>query len=425
MSSRPAGAKRRTLVVAAALAAAASVLFTSGPATAAPAAALPAPDYAGLRQALRDVVAAGSPGAFAQVSDRGGAGGTVVTGTGDITTQAPVDPHGQFRVGSITKNFVAVLVLQLVARHQVGLDAPAAGYLAAGVLPADSPITVRQLLDHTSGLYDYSNDLPGILVGDTVTGYQQFRYATYDPADLVADALTHGSQFTPGSQYQYSNTNFVALGLLVEYVTGKPFAQVLDQRILRPAGLTGTRFVVPRTDIPGPHATGYLTEDDRSKPLSDATEQTASWIWTAGAAISTTADLNTYWRALTAGELLPAAQLAQMETTRPADSTGTSFYGLGIRAYTLSCGTQVYGHDGIVQGYQTYSYTTKDGSRQVTVSANASNNGDVFAAERTALDPVFCGSAAKAPAARAASGTSAAHTEEEETAGAATRPLRR
>ncbi len=394
----------------------------SASATAADAGA-PAPDLAGLRQALDSVVTAGSPGAFALVSDRAGHGGEVAVGTGDLATRTPVNPLGQFRVGSVTKNFTAVLTLQLVARHQVELDAPAADYLPDGTLPAGSPITVRQLLDHTSGLYDYSNDLPGILVGDTVTGYQQWRYNVYAPADLVADALSHGSQFTPGSRYEYSNTNFVVLGMLVEQVTEKPYAQVLSDRILRPLGMTHTRFVVPDTAIGGPHAIGYLTQDDRTQPLFDATEQTASWIWSAGAAISSTADLNAYWRALTGGVLLPAAQLAEMETVSPADSSGTSFYGLGIRAYVLSCGVEVYGHDGIIEGYQTYSYTTKDGSRQVTVSANASNNPDVFAAERTALEPVFCGGQASTAAARQAAAT-ARRVAREETAGAAAGSVR-
>ncbi|MEE4546852.1 serine hydrolase domain-containing protein [Streptomyces sp. V4-01] len=424
MSPRPPAPKRRALIAgAAALTAVASALLTAGSAAAAPATAAPAPDLAGLRQALNGVVAAGSPGAFALVSDRAGHGGEAAVGTGDLSTQAPVDPRGQFRVGSITKNFTAVLTLQLVARHQVGLDSPAAAYLPAGTLPAGSPITVRQLLDHTSGLYDYSNDLPGILVGDTVTGYQQWRYNTYAPADLVAGSLTHGAQFPAGSQYAYSNTNFVVLGMIVEQVTGKPFAQVLNDRILQPLGMTHTRFVVPRTGIGGPHAVGYLTQDDRSLPLFDATEQTASWIWTAGAAISSTADLNAYWRALTGGALLPPAQLAQMETVIPADASGTSFYGLGLREYVLSCGVQVFGHDGIVQGYQTYSYTTKDGSRQLTVSADASNNSSVFAAERTALDPVFCGAAPSPAAARRAADT-ARRVAREETVGVAPQPVR-
>lgn len=233
-------------------------------------------------------------------------------------------------------------------------------------------------------------------MGDTVTGYQQFRYNTYNPADQVPGSLTHGLQFTPGSEYQYSNTNFVVLGMIIEHMTGEPYAQVLNQQILQPLGMTQTQYIVPDTGIGGPHAIGYLIQDDRSKPLFDATKQTASWIGTAGATISSASNLNTYWRALAGGVLLPEDQLAEMETMQPVDDT--SAYGLGMRQYTLSCGTQVYGHDGIVQGYQTYSYTTRDGSRQVTISANASNNSNVFVAERSALDPVFCGNVSSSSA---------------------------
>ncbi|WP_269858376.1 serine hydrolase domain-containing protein [Streptomyces sp. RPT161] len=370
-----------------------SMLAAAMPASAAPnraAAAAqqtsPAPDMAALKQALQGVVTAGAPGVFARVNDTSGHSGTVSVGTGDIATHSPVNPSGDFRVGSVTKTFTSVLVLQLVAQHKVGLDTAATHYLPHGVLPADSTITVRQLLNHTSGLYDYTNDL---LTGDTVTGYQKFRYKTYQPQALVADALKHGQQFKPGSQYSYSNTNFVVLGMLVEHITGKPYAQVLTQRILAPLKLTHTEFVVPRTTIDGPHAIGYLTQDDRTKPLFDATNQTASWLWSAGALISSTSDLNRFLQALTTGHLLPRAQLAEMETMEAV--TPTSQYGLGLRQYDLSCGTKVIGHDGIIEGYQTYTYTTKDGSRQVTISANASNNSDVFAAERRALDPVFCG----------------------------------
>ncbi len=370
-----------------------SMLATAAPASAAPQRpaakaqqSSPAPDMAALKQALQGVVTAGAPGVFARVADTSGHSGTVSVGTGDIATGSPVNPNGDFRVGSVTKTFTSVLVLQLVAQHKVNLDTAATRYLPHGVLPANSVITVRQLLNHTSGLYDYTNDL---LTGDTVTGYQKFRYQTYKPQALVADALKHGQQFKPGSQYSYSNTNFVVLGMLVEHITGKPYAQVLKERILAPLKLTHTEFVVPRTTIDWPHAIGYLTQDDRSKPLFDATNQTASWLWSAGALISSTSDLNRFLQALTTGHLLPRAQLAQMETMETV--TATSQYGLGLRQYDLSCGTKVIGHDGIIEGYQTYTYSTKDGSRQVTISANASNNADVFAAERRALDPVFCG----------------------------------
>ncbi|GAA1905760.1 serine hydrolase domain-containing protein [Streptantibioticus ferralitis] len=352
----------------------------------------PAPNLGALKQALEGVVTAGAPGVFARVEDNSGrSASTVSVGTGNIATHAPVNPNGVFRVGSITKTFSAVLVLQLVAQHKVSLDTAAIHYLPSGVLPANSTITVRQLLNHTSGLYDYTNDL---LTGDTVTGYQKFRYQTFRPQALVADALKHGQQFPPGARYSYSNTNFVVLGMLIEHITGKPYAQVLNQRIIAPLGMTHTRFVVPHTTIDSPHAIGYLTNDDRSKPLFDATNQTASWIWTAGAAISSTSDLNRFLRALATGHLLPPAQLAEMETMESVSPT--SHYGLGLRQYDLSCGTSVIGHDGIIEGYQTYTYTTKDGTRQVTISANASNNSDIFSAERKALEPVFCGKAAPA-----------------------------
>ena len=396
----------------------ASVLATGAPADAAvvkkPAAPAPtpAPNLTALRTALQGVVNSGAPGVFAQVQDGFGKKSyTVSVGSGDIATKAAVNPNGEFRVGSITKDFTAVLVLQLVAQKKVNLDTVASRYLPAGLLPKGSPITVRELLNHTSGLYDYTNDL---LVGDTVTGYEGFRYKTYQPTALVADAVGHGQQFTPGSEYSYSNTNFVVLGLLVEHVTGLPYATVLKQRILTPLHLNHTYFVVPQVSIPGTHSIGYLTQDDATKPLFDATNQTASWLWTAGALISSTSDLDTYLRALTTGQLLPAAELAQMENTEFVNST--TRYGLGLREYELPCGVDVYGHDGIIEGYQTYAYSTKNGSRQVTISANASNNMNIYAAELLALTPVFCGTPAT-PAAKKVAVANAVKVAKEENAG--------
>ena len=420
MLRRGTGFARRILVGAVTAGTLASGVATGAPAaasTARPAVAqtrpavakTPAPNLAALRTALESVVRAGAPGVFAQVQDDYGARSyTVATGTGDIARRTPVNPGGEFRVGSITKTFTAVLVLQLVAQKRVGLDAPAADYLPAGLLPKHSPITVRELLDHTSGLYDYTDDL---LTGDTVTGYQRFRYRTFTPQSLVADSVRHGRQFRPGSRYSYSNTNFVVLGLLVEHVTGLPYTTVLQQRIIEPLHLTHTFFVVPRTTVPGAHSIGYLTRDQPGRPLFDATDQTASWLWTAGALISSTSDLNAYLRALTTGHLLPAAQLAQMERTEFVNAT--TRYGLGLREYRLPCGVDVYGHDGIIEGYQTYSYTTGNGSRQVTVSANASNNMKVYAAELLTLTPVFCGTATTPAAAGLALADAAGVAQEE------------
>ena len=413
MIRRGTGTARRILVGVVTAATLASVVATGAPAGAATArpAAGPGANLAALRTALEAVVRAGAPGVFAQVQDGYGARSyTVAAGTGDTATRTAVNPGGEFRVGSITKTFTALLVLQLVAQKRVDLDAAATRYLPAGLLPRNSPITVRELLDHTSGLYDYTDDL---LTGDTVTGYQRFRYRTFTPQSLVADAVGHGPQFRPGSRYSYSNTNFVVLGLLVERVTGLPYGTLLQQRILKPLHLTHTFFVVPRTTVPGVHSIGYLTQDRPGRPLFDATDQTASWLWAAGALISSTSDLNTYLRALVTGRLLPAAQLAQMERTEYVNRT--TRYGLGLREYRLPCGVDVYGHDGIIEGYQTYSYTTANGSRQVTVSADASNNTKVYAAELLTLTPVFCGTAATAAATGLAVADSAQVAREETT----------
>jgi D-alanyl-D-alanine carboxypeptidase len=387
---------RRGALAVAAAGALTSVVAAATPSFAlgAPAApATPAPNYRGFETVLKHVLAQGAPGTWGQVDDARSGIHTVSLGKADLPGRSAPNPEGEFRVGSITKTFTSVLVLQLAAEHRVSLDTPAADYLPAGTLPASWHITVRQLLHHTSGLYDYTNDL---LAGSTVPDFEQIRYKQYKPADLVAMAVRHGLQATPGSAYAYSNTNFVVLGMLIEHVTGKSYPTVLDQRIITPLRLRHTEFVVPRTTIDGPHAEGYLTPDDRSQPLFDATRQTASWIWTAGAVISNAEDLDSFLRALVTGRVLPPKQLKEMETMEAVNAGGTSSYGLGLREYKLSCGIKVVGHDGILEGYQSYAYTTLDGSRQVTFSANASNNSAVFQAEHKALDPVFCGTAAPA-----------------------------
>jgi D-alanyl-D-alanine carboxypeptidase len=413
-------AARGTLVGAVIAGTLASIVATGAPANAAtvkvkkaaPQATTPAPNLTALRTALQAVVTAGAPGVFAQVQDGFGKSTyTVSVGTGDIATKTAVNPAGEFRVGSITKDFTAVIVLQLVQTKKVNLDTVASAYLPAGTLPKGSPITVRELLNHTSGLYDYTNDL---LTGDTVTGYQGFRNTVYQPQALVADAVKHGQQFTPGSEYSYSNTNFVVLGLLIQHVTGLPYATVLKQHLITPLHLNHTYFVVPQETIPGVHSIGYLTQDNPALPMFDATNQTASWLWSAGALISSTSDLNTYLRALTTGKLLPAAEMTQMENTEFVNST--TRYGLGLREYELPCGVDVYGHDGIIEGYQTYAYTTKDGSRQVTISANASNNMNIYASELLALTPVFCGTPAT-PAAKKLAVANAVQVAKEEVAG--------
>lgn len=295
----------------------------------------------------------GLPAALAAVQDGNGRSRTYTAGVGDLATGSKVPRDGQVRIGSNTKTFTAVVVLQLVGEGRIGLDAPVDTYLP-GLVRGEGidgrQITVRQLLQHTSGLPNYVRYL-----GDDV------RY--YDPLDLLGIALQHKADFAPGEKWEYSNTNYVLAGLIIQQVTGRPLAEELEQRIITRIGLRHTYFPAPGdVTIRAPHPKGYY-QDSAGAPLRDGTELDPSWGWAAGQMISTNSDLNRFFTALLAGRLLPAAQLAQMRTTVPAGSpfgSGTR-YGLGLVSTPLSCGGVHWGHGGSTTGYETRGGATDDG----------------------------------------------------------------
>ncbi|MDH6707587.1 D-alanyl-D-alanine carboxypeptidase [Kitasatospora sp. MAA19] len=354
----------------------------------------PAPDTAAVLAALQATTAAGAPGAFAVIRDHGAGETTrsLATGTADLDG-TPMNSSWRFRVGSNSKMFAAVLVMQLAEQGRIDLDQPLRDYLPAGTLPDTWTMTGRQVMEHRAGIYDHTNDLLEQAGEETTAAFEaRIRTNVYEPRDLVAMSVKHGQQYTPGSRYSYSNTDFVLMGLAVEHLTGRPYADVLRDRIIEPLGLSRTSFVVPDQEIQGAHVTGYLTNDDRTKPLLDSTEQTGSWVWTAGAVISDAADLDRFLTALVAGSsggLVSDDSLKQMTAALPTPTAKIS-YGLGLRRISLSCG-DVYGHGGIVQGFQTQSFAGLDGHRSVVVFANASNNGAVTQGLMNALEPAFCG----------------------------------
>ncbi|MFD5701190.1 serine hydrolase domain-containing protein [Streptomyces lasiicapitis] len=360
-----------------------------------------AADPAAVRAALDKTVAAGAPGAFAVVRNHGGdsAGDQkIAVGKSDLGG-TPMNAGWRFRVGSNTKMFTSVLVLRLAEQGRIDLDKPLREYLPAGTLPTGWDMTGRQVLQHRSGVYDHTNDLLEQAGEETTAAFEKrIRNTVYTPAELVALSVKHGPQFTPGSRYSYSNTNYALLGMAVENITGKSYAQNLSTQIIKPLNLRKTSYVVPKKTITGAHVTGYLTNDDRTKPLLDSTEQNGSWVGTAGAVISSAADLDRFLAALMAGSsggLVSDESLRQMTSTQPTPTANVS-YGLGLREIKLSCG-KVYGHGGIVQGYQTQSFATRDGKRTVVVFANASNNTSVTQGLTNTLEPAFCGT--KPPAA--------------------------
>ncbi|MFJ7206753.1 serine hydrolase domain-containing protein [Streptomyces sp. NPDC098789] len=333
-----------------AAAVAGAVLTVSGLASPAAFAADARPDSVqrGLDALVRED---GMPGALASVKGPGGRSRSYTAGVGDLATGAPVPEDGQVRIGSNTKAFTAVVVLQLVAEGKIGLDTPVDDYLRGlvrGERIDGRKITVRHLLQQTSGLPNYTEyDL-------------QLRH--YAPRELVDIALRHEGHFEPGQKWEYSNTNYVLAGMIVEQVTHRPMAEEIDRRVIRPVGLRHTYFPAPGDiTIREPHPKGYY-RDAAGAPLSDVTEMDPSWAWAAGQLISTNADLNRFYGALLSGDLLKKAQLDQMRNTVSAEYFGPGArYGLGLVSFPLSCGGVYWGHGGSFPGYETRGGATTQG----------------------------------------------------------------
>ncbi|WP_370415580.1 serine hydrolase domain-containing protein [Streptomyces fradiae] len=389
----------RRLAVGAGVALVAALAGTLVPATQAAAAqapartaatTAPAPDMAGITAALDAAMANGAPGAMARYSGPEGVRSRAV-GVMDRVAGEGMDVRSRFRIGSVSKTFSTVVLLQLVDEGRLELDQPVNRYLP-GLLP-DDRITVRHLLTHRSGLADYTDPM----FEHTVPGFEAVRNRVFTYQELVDLSLALPRTTEPGVSYKYSNANFVVVGMLIEKLTGRPVADAYQRRIFKPLKLRGTSYVHPDTRIAGPHVKGYLHPDEEGAPLVDSTEQTVSWAQSAGAVISTTADLDTFMSALMRGRLLSPASLDAMTTVTPTDTTNTRFYGLGLRRYDLSCGTQVYGHTGTVQGFYTYAFATRDGRRSVSALANTSNHGAANTALGGTLEAAFCGSAKKPP----------------------------
>nr|WP_317621400.1 serine hydrolase domain-containing protein [Streptomyces sp. CBMA123] len=327
----------------------------------APATASAAPRPDAVQQRLDALVQKdGVPAALATVKGRDGRTRTYTAGVGDAATKAKVPVDGQVRIGSNTKAFTAVVVLQLVAEGKVGLDANVDTYLP-GLLRGDGidgrNITVHQLLQHTSGLPDYV-DKAGALSDPK-------RYL--EPRELLDAALAHKAHFAPGAQWEYSNTNYLLAGMIIQKVTGRPIGEEITKRVIDRIGLRHTYFPVPGDmTIHEAHPKGYQRAADGS--LRDYTELDPSWGWAAGAMVSTNTDLTRFYDALLAGRLLPAAQLAQMRTTVAAEPAGPGVrYGLGLMSRPLSCGGLSWGHGGGIPGYATFGGSTDDG-RSVNIA---------------------------------------------------------
>jgi D-alanyl-D-alanine carboxypeptidase len=287
-----------------------------------------------------------------------------------VTTGRPVPHDGYVRIGSNTKTFVAVLVLDLVARGRLSLDDTVERWLP-GVVTGNgndgARITVRQLLQHTSGLPEYVDTLDALRSADA---FRAHRLDHYDPEDLVALAMKRPPAFEPGARWAYSNTNYILAGMLIERVTGRPWEVALRERILRPLRLDHTFAPGDDAELPRPHARGYQ-QFEAGGPLVDTTEFNPSAAYTAGELISTPSDVARFWRALLGGRLLDAAEMAEMRRTVLAETfqeyAPGARYGLGIMWMPSTCGGY-WGHGGDVPGTSTVNGVTGRGERAVALA---------------------------------------------------------
>ncbi|MER5887524.1 serine hydrolase domain-containing protein [Streptomyces sp. NPDC001941] len=326
-------------------------------------------DRAEVRQALQAFIDKGFAGMQIRIRDHRG-DWTASAGVRELGLQEPPSTDGLFRIGSATKTFVSAVVLQLVDEGLIGLDEPIAGHLTRFDL--DPRITVRMLLQHTSGVFNFTGEYyPD---GTVVEGipwqgpeWVAERFHSYRPEELVEFALSKPARFEPGTDWSYANTNYVLASLLIHQLTGRPYGEELDRRVMQPLGLTDTRVPGSDPEIHGPHAHGYHRYQDGDEwKVLDVSRQDPSWVGAGGEMVSSTKDLAAFISALMSGKLVPDHLLAEMRAPYP---TAPVPYGLGLFEQDLGDGRgTVYHHNGSVNGYATLMYATPDGGSTLTGS---------------------------------------------------------
>ncbi|MFE2745621.1 serine hydrolase domain-containing protein [Streptomyces scopuliridis] len=265
--------------------------------------------------------------------------GSVTRGLGveDVHTGAPLTADSPMRIGSITKTMVGTVVLRLVDEGRVQLDADIRDYLPAPVPPG---VTVRRLLNMTSGLPDYTSE-------EFVAALLDHPERQWTPGELLEVAFRGEQRFEPGTSWEYCNAGYILLGLLIEAAAGDSLELVARRLVFDPLGLENTELPLPApglSALPRASVRGYHR---RRENLVDATAINPSWAWAAGGAVSTAGDLSVYVKALARGTLLEArTQQQRMDMEPVADGIR---YGLGIAAFS-----GMWGHNGGLPGFQSF-----------------------------------------------------------------------
>ena len=346
-----------------------------------------------LKATIQTLVDNGYPGALAAKTDKDGNAVGATAGKGNLATGEAPPLDGEVRIASNTKTFVAVLIMKMVEEGKVKLDEPIETYLA-GIVKGQGvdgkKITVRQLLQHTSGLPEF---------GDGQLDYFAIRNDYVSPRDVLDGVLSRPAQFAPGAKFQYNNANYVVLGLLAERVAKRPIAEQIETKIVKPLGLKHTYMPGPgEKAFRGKHPHGYHTRDGKPGKLEDITEADPSWEGAAGSMVSTPSELNKFMQSVIDGSLLSQASIAEMKKSVPAPEMGGE-YGLGLIAHKSSCGV-VWGHSGNNPGYHSLSAVGPDGTAAtIVVTAEPAVNAKEVetmtagkdARSVSALDKTLCG----------------------------------
>ncbi|PEE83062.1 serine hydrolase domain-containing protein [Bacillus toyonensis] len=321
-------------------------------------------DRNSVKEAMRDTLKLGYPGILAKTSE-GGKTWSYAAGVADLSTKKPMKTDFRFRIGSVTKTFTATVILQLAGENRLNLDDSIEKWLP-GVIQGngydDKQITIRQLLNHTSGIANYTTSKDFNMM-DTKK--------SYTAEELVKMGISMPPDFAPGKSWSYSNTGYVLLGILIEKVTGNSYAEEIENRIIEPLELSNTFLPGNSSVIPGTkHARGYIQLDGASEP-KDVTYYNPSMGSSAGDMISTADDLNKFFTYLLGGKLLKEQQLKQMLTTVPTGTDELGDSGLGIFKMKLSNGVSIWGHGGSIPGFLTFAGGTLGGKHTLAINLNS------------------------------------------------------
>jgi D-alanyl-D-alanine carboxypeptidase len=322
---------------------------------------------ADVKRGLQGLVAAsgGPPGAIATLY-RGGRLTVMRAGRADIRRARPPRASDHMRIASVAKAFSGAVALQLVRDGRLGLD-DTIGQRLPTMPPAWAGVTVRQLLNHTSGVPDYTES-------EAFSEQAMKRPRAYlTPAEIIDWVRAEGLVFPPGSQYKYSNTDNIVIGLMAESVTGRSYPELLQDIVFGPARLRETSFPTRRITLPAPFLRGYFVapgEEDQDV----TTLLSPSGAWASGAVVSTPADLNAFIRAYLGLRFFGEAQQREQMRFVPGGSSsppgpGRNAAGLALFRYRTRCGT-VFGHTGNFPGYVQFAAATADGRRAVTTTLN-------------------------------------------------------